>query len=251
MILNLKSFRRSIYFLMVVLPGCKPSEVKYEQPVVDNKLLLVVDQSKSVDFVSKSTIVEDVLLNTFQTTYKNVTCPTAFYRATITGESNVVALSTPFRQVVPDEESMGAVSYRQKYAEWRSAKRKWITDGIEDLKKTIYATKSGSTDVYGIFKCVELTANKMKPADTLHLVFFSDMKHSMKGYELMDSLRSKTPALFARNEFKRLAIKQITDKLYCLVTIVTPGNFKKSDVVVAYWESFFKEWGLTSNIDWR
>lgn len=256
-------FFLSMRYLLIVLTlySC---DICCEDDVVDasspnNKLLILVDQSKSVSYAKNNAFVTTKLKEMFRMTYRNVTGKTEYCLAYIGTDKGVVPESLEFKEPYPDKEALGGSSFDMQLMNWQMEKDKWITSAISRVQNGLESHSDKDTDIFTAIECVNTattSGEKMEKGDTLHMIIFSDMDHSMPGYDFKNLLNENTAVeTLAKTKFTELQnqhqITSINNDIHHSITIIGPDVFNNTPLIKRYWNAFFKEWGFEGNIDWR
>jgi hypothetical protein len=219
----------------------------------NNHLLVIVDQSPSMQGMGTEQQTKAFLQQEFDKTYRHVYTPTKFLAAEVTGQTNVVPKDFSFDKSLPDLSNEPKIKQVQIKLEYETNKRNWKNQVIQYTSGLVHAPKRGSTDVFSSLRSIQEVWSRMNRQDTLRVVYFSDLKQSLQGYELEQSLKKTDPAIFAQYEYKRIAqqlgLSPLRDRASVEINIRTPEQFANSSQITLFWKNFFKAWGLPeSNI---
>jgi hypothetical protein len=232
-------------FIFTIL-GCD-CDVEFDAGT-NNKIFVIVDESASVVYGSKDK-VKGIISGGFENTFRYMRKPLEFFQCSISTQTNVVPHSYSFSIDFPDQ-NQGEATIRKEVNDWEAEKSIWINNSVDSLTRQVIDSKSGNTDVFGMFEAIEQIAKNLKPKDTLNILVFSDMKHSASGYELANILENRNATQFGKEESTRI-MKPLrigdysnTPHPYYNFQIITPDNFTNTSKIVKFWNSFFEEWGL-------
>lgn len=214
------------------------------------QLVIVLDKTNSVSYAKKMPHIKQELSREYSKTYATAVKDIQSSLLVITGNTSV--FPEPFRfdvdQPVGEDGSRG---YDQSLQQWKTGKRKWLADRVQDVVDRIDSPcRSNTTDVFSIFSGIDQVQKNDGRWDSIVVVIFSDMVNTCRPI----NMRSGITINNAKAKGKEICGDLIesgqisasgNENLY--FTIYTPDDMENTGAVNLFWTGFFQRWGLKPN----
>ena len=247
MALNLRLSLR-IHLAAFFITGCGYTVIP---PILHKcQAVIVVDKTNSVSYIARLPKLQVELSNNLYRTYacatKNILCS----RLVITGGTRVFPDRDYFNEEHPEGDEDSRI-YQQNLQRWSTAKRKWISDEVEQVVSLIQnPCHSNSTDIFSIFSGIQQVQDTDGHWDSVNVYIFSDMINTSHQLNMISGINDGNAEKKGKIECQHMIeqgkiSKENIDNLY--LTIYTPDNLENSNKVNQFWKGFFDQWGLSRN----
>lgn len=231
---------RTLIPAISLLIGLVVSCNQVETVQLSDKLFIVIDKSQSVTFSDQlpfGQIIKGKLIEVYgnqQTTN----------RLKVGWIEDHAGVSTyDYSEPYPTDDP-STVTGSIKIAAWTSARSKWFNQLADTLSKEIKRKPTASTtDIFEMVRSIDQQKLQLAEGEKLDVLFFSDMIHDTKDFNLRKSLDNSTPAQLAVHTFQQMGLDK-RNSAQVSISIMYTYNADDYNKFKTFWEHFFAEWGM-------